>query len=127
MTIPEVPVAVGGGPVALRVAEYGRAHGVVSVVWRFSGLADPEGVVGEISRGLPQVPLGGPGAVDGKGFLVDGYVIPVTGRRASPYQVVVTVLQGGLEVHQAVPPDRGTGTIGSDEIRFRYPFVVKVK
>lgn len=127
MAITEVSVTSDGGPVALRVAEYGRTLGVVSVVWRFATVADPEGVVGEISRGLPQVPLGGPGAVDGKGFLVDGYVVPATGRRASPYQVVVTVLQGGREVHQAVPLDCGTGTIGADEIHFRYPFVVKVR
>jgi len=127
MAITEVSVPSDGGPVALCVAEHGRAHGVVSVVWRFAGVADPEGVVGEFRRGLPQVPLGGPGAVDGKGFLVDGYVVPATGPRASPYQVVVTVLQDGRVVHQAVPLDSGTGTIGPDEIRFRYPFVVKAR
>ena len=125
MSVTELTVSRDGGPVSVRVTEHRRAHGVVSVVWRFQDLTRSEGVVGEMSRELPQVPLGAPNAVDGKGFLVDGFVVPTT-ESPSPYQVVVTVLQGGRELHKAVPLDRGTGTFGPEEGRFRYPFVVRV-
>jgi hypothetical protein len=126
MSITEVTVSPTGGPVSVRVVERRRPRAVVTVVWRFDGSSEREGIVGEISREIPEVPLGAPGAVDGKGFLVDGYVVPLLDRSPAPYQVVVTVLQGGREVHQAVPTECGTGTIGPDEIRFRYPFVVRV-
>jgi hypothetical protein len=127
MAVAEVTVSPDGGPVSLRVADQHRTHALVSVVWRFAAHEVPEGVVGEISRELPQVPLGSPGSVDGKGFLVDGFVVPAPNQAPAPYQVVVTVLQGGREVHQTVPLDRGSGTLGPHEIRFRYPFVLRVR
>lgn len=126
MSIAEVTVSPTGGPVSVRVVERRRPQGTVTVVWRFEGLSRCEGIVGEISREIPEVPLGAPGTVNGKGFLVDGFVVPLVNRPPAPYQVVVTVMQGGREVHQVVPPEHGTGTIGPDEIRFRYPFVVRV-
>lgn len=127
MKVAEVIVSPSDGPVSVRVVERRRSHSVVSVVWRFDGVDQPEGVVGEISREIPEIPLGAPGTVDGKGFLVDGFVVPVVGQPPVPYQVVVTVLQGGREVHQTIPADHGTGTIGLNEIHFRYPFVLKVE
>ncbi|HEU4558974.1 MAG TPA: hypothetical protein VFS20_14035 [Longimicrobium sp.] len=126
MNIPEVTVSPTAGPVSVRVVERRRLPGVVTVVWRFAGVAEREGIVGEISREITEVPLGAPSTVNGKGFLVDGFVVPLVDRPPAPYQVVVTVLQGGREVHQAVPPEHGSGTIGPEEIRFRYPFVVRV-
>lgn len=126
MNITEVTVSPTAGPVSVRVMERRRPPGVVTVVWRFAGVAEREGIVGEISREIPEVPLGAPCTVDGKGFLIDGFVVPLVDRPPAPYQVVVTVLQGDREVHQAVPVENGTGTIGPDEIRFRYPFLVRV-
>jgi hypothetical protein len=125
VSVAEVVVSPSAGPVSVRVVERRRPRAVVTLVWRFDA-ARREGVVGEISREVPEVPLGGPAAVDGAGFVVDGFVVPVADGSAAPYQVVVTVLQGGREVHQAVPADHGTGTIGPEEVRFRYPFVVRV-
>jgi hypothetical protein len=127
MSITEVAVAADGGPVCLRVAEHGRGHGVVSVVWRFAGVALREGMVGEISRDLRRCHSAPRSAVDGKGFLVDGFVVPVADQPPAPYQVLVTLLQDGREVHKAVPVDCGTGTISPDEVRFRYPFVLTAR
>lgn len=126
MNVPEVTVSANGGPVSVRVADSRRPEGVVTLVWRFDGIKAREGLAGEISREIPEVPLGAPGTVDGKGFLVDGFVVPRIDAHPAPYQVVVTVLQGGRELHQVVPVEGGTGTIGPEEIRFRYSFILKV-
>jgi hypothetical protein len=126
MKVAEVIVSPNDGLVSVRVVERRRSHGLVSVVWRFDGVDRREGLVGEISREIPEVPLGAPGTVDGKGFLVDGFVVPTADQPPAPYQVEVTVLQGGREVHKTVPADHGSGTAGLDEIHFRYPFVLKV-
>lgn len=121
----DVVVSRGGGPVGVRVSMR-QPGGVLAVVWRFRRPSRREGAVGEISRGMPEVPLGPPDAIDGWGFLVDGYAIPPAGRSGTPYRVVVTVLQGGRVVHQAVPADRGSGTFADAEVRFRYPFRIRV-
>jgi hypothetical protein len=121
----DVVVSRGGGPVSVRVTMH-QPGGVLGVVWRFRRPSQRVGAAGEISRGMPEVPLGPPDAIDGWGFLVDGYVVPPSESSGSPYQVVVTVLQGGQVVHQAVPADQGSGTFADAEVRFRYPFRIRV-
>jgi hypothetical protein len=125
VSVAVVWVSRGGGPVTVRV--FLRSQGaLVAVVWRFRRPARPGTAVGEISRGFSDVSLGLPEAVDGSGFLVDGYVVPCDEPLPTPYEVVVAVLQGGQVIHQTVPPDQGTGTLDCDEVRFRYPFRLRV-
>jgi len=126
MSITEVVVAPTLGPVTLRVAEQKHPQSVVAAVWRFNGPTRREGLAGEVTRERPEIPLGAPTSIAGKGFVVDGFVIPFMDDPPSPYQVVVTVLQGGTPLHQAVPADHGAGSIGDEEVRFRYPFTVRV-
>lgn len=125
MSIATVWVSRGGGPISLRVTL--RSLGtIVAVVWRFRQPARREAAVGEVSRGFSDVSLGLPEAVDGWGFLVDGYVVPPGEPLPTPYQVVVALLQGRQVIHRVVPPDQGSGTLSSDEVRFRYPFRLRV-
>jgi hypothetical protein len=127
MSVTDVVVSREGGSVSVRVTERRHPRGIIAVVWRFGETLEREGMAGEISREIPDVPLGAPRAVNGKGFLLDGFVIPVQSRSSAPYQVVVTVLQGGRDLHAVVPQDHGTGTIGQEEIRFRYSFRICVE
>lgn len=127
MSVTELTISPAAGPVTLHVTERRTRHPLVTVVWRFGADARREGQVGEISREIAELPLGAPGTLDGKGFLVDGFVVPHSDGPAEPYQVVVTLLQGGREIHQAVPSEGGSGTLGPQEIRFRYPFVLRVR
>lgn len=125
MSPADVWISRGGGPVSLRL--HLRSPGaVVAVVWRFRRPAERDGGVGELHRDSPELLLGPPETVAGWGFLVDGYVVPPHAHPPVPYQVVVTVLQGGRVIHQAVPTDHGSGVLGAVEARFRYPFRLRV-
>jgi hypothetical protein len=125
LTIRPVRIPAGGGPVSLRVADTRHPQAIEARVHRFANMTTHEAVVGSITEGVDLVPLGAPSVIDGKIFVVDGFVVPFGDDPPTPYQVVVTVLQGGQEVDQAVPEDNGSGKIGRDGVRFRFPFAVE--
>lgn len=125
MSIPEITVSAGGGPVSLQVREQRRPQRVVAVVWRFDAAARREGAAGEVTREIPDVPLGAPCTIDGKTFVVEGFVVPCAEDPPEPYQVVVSLRQDGRELHSTVPFDHGSGSIGAQEVRFRYPFRIR--
>ena len=43
----------------------------------------------------------------------------------TPYQVVVTISQGDTTLSREVPPDGGTGYVGTEDVPFAYRFVVR--
>ena len=124
MPITELTVSTASGPLSVRVADPKRPHGVVAIVWSFASTGELEGNIGELSEGTT-LPIGAPATLDGKSVLIDGFVIPFMSKPPEPYEIVVTVLQGGVVIHRIVPPDHGSGTVGDVEVRFRYPFKVR--
>jgi hypothetical protein len=124
MPITELNVSSAGGPLSVRVGDPNRPHGVVAVVWAFQSDNTLEGKVGELTEGSA-LPLGAPTSLDGKALVIDGFVVPFMSEPEEPYEVVVSVLQGGAVIHRIVPPDHGSGKIGKDAQRFRYPFKVR--
>lgn len=125
MSISEITVSAAGGPVSLCVREQQRPQSVVALVWRFDATSRREGPAGEVTCETLEVPLGAPATIDGKSFLVDGFVVPFADHPPVTYQVVVSLRQDGRDLHSAVPSDHGSGSIGSQEVRFRYPFRVR--
>lgn len=128
MNVVDVSVKAGDGPVSVRVEDADHPQAVAGVVWRFKDEntreSPPAGTFGE---GTSDVPLGDTDEAGGKIFFVDGRVLPFMDAPAGAYQVTVSVLQDGDSVHDAVPPDGGTGTVGSTACPFRYSFRVVVQ
>jgi hypothetical protein len=126
MSVSEVRVSAQGGTVVLRVAEdAGHPHSIAAVVTRFDAAGAPDGEAGEITRDAPELALGSPASIAGKGFAIDGFVLPFMDNPPAPYTVTVAVLQRGDPVHREVPEDHGKGTIGTQAVRFGYSFVVR--
>ena len=125
MSRPQVTIARNGGPVTVRVVEDGHPESIVVAVWQFAATGERERLAGEIRRTQPNAELGSPAAIDGKAFVVDGFVVPFMSDPPSPYRIVVTVLQNGNELHRVTPTDGGTGTVGKKAVRFRYTFDVR--
>ena len=96
------------------------------VLWRYDSAQQPEGKAGEFSPGVPSVSLGSPASVAGKYFLLEGVVLNQGDNPPTPYQVQVSILQAGVPVHQEVPPDGGSGQIGTADVPFVYRFKIGV-
>jgi hypothetical protein len=125
-TVRPIQVSSAGGAVSVRVADMRHPQAIEARVYRFANASTNEGLAGRITEGMSEVLLGSPAAINGKFFLVDGNVVPFGDDPPTPFQVVVTVLQGGHEIDSAVPGDNGSGSIGKDPVPFRFPFSVSV-
>jgi hypothetical protein len=125
MSRPQVTIAQNGGAVTVRVVEDGHPESIVAAIWQFAPTGEREQLAGEIRRTRPQVELGSPAGIDGKAFVVDGFVAPFMSDPPSPYRIVLTVLQDGKVLHEGVPPEHGTGTVGKKAVRFGYSFDVE--
>jgi|GEM_PF-3109153 len=119
---PVVNAVASGGPIALRVASPDFPQIVAGRVWRYNADMTPDGSAGTFNSDAPDVPLGAPGPMAGKYFLVQGVVLHQNDDPPTQYQVVVSVMQGENVLHREVPAHNGSGEIGGADIPFTYRF-----
>jgi hypothetical protein len=124
MNVVPVTVTASGGPLVVEVAASNSPNPVAGAVWEWDQTGAPVGgndPAGQFTSQAPDVPLGSPGTIANHSFQVAGVVIALNNAPPVPYQVVVTVKQGGGDVHQDVP-DNGSGQIGTTDQQFAYAF-----
>ena len=126
MHIATIQAAAHGGPLSVSIKADKFPQSIAGVVWRYKPDKAPDGKAGSFSTQIPEVPLGGPGAISGKFFLIEGAVLHHNDNPPTPYQVVVSVRQGTTVLHTEVPPDSGSGQISNKNVPFVYRFVVEV-
>ena len=120
----KIPLADKAVTVKISADRYPQA--ITGVVWRYLEDKTPDGKAGRFNFEIPEVPLGSPEFVNKKLFLVQGVVLAQNDNPPTPYQVVVTVLQGDKDLSEEVPEDSGEGFIGSEDIPFIYRFSLEV-
>jgi hypothetical protein len=128
MIYSEIEAPIAGGALTLRLADAYHPQSVTGNVWRYVKDGDKwkaDGKAGVITPFLPVVPIGAPAAVDGKLFLVVGAVLQHGDDPPTPYQVIASIRQGDTVLHHEVPPEGGSGSLGSENAPFLYRFVVK--
>jgi len=121
MDIPSISARPGGGAVSVRVSDPTHPQSVAGVIWRYDSGQNPNGSAGKFGSDESEVVLGSAASVDGFFFQAEGAVLAQGDDPPSPYQVVVTVLQDGAELHRDTP-ENGTGTVGDADQAFQYAF-----
>lgn len=129
-----VRVAIDGNALTLRVTDAFRPQSVSGTVWRYgldatrSTWDRSTGVrAGDFNTTVPAVPLGSAMGADDHLFYIVGTVLaPVKDKPPTPYQVIVSLLQGDRELSHEVPQDNGSGRLEGENKIFVYRLVVTV-
>ncbi len=122
-----IPINSAEGPVSVTVTAPKFPQSIGGVVWRYNADKTFDLKAGLFTNVASEVPLGAPGLVNNKFFLIEGGVLHQNDVPPTPYQVVVTILQNGKVLHQQIPPENGSGKIGNNDIPFLYRFQLKAQ
>ena len=120
-----IPVRASQGTLAVRLSCPRTPQSLAGVLWRYDSSGNPKGKAGEFTPRIPVVPIGNLGSVKGDLYQIEGVVIAQGDDPPTTYQVVVSVLQDGQSIHDEVPSDGGTGTVGKDDQTFVYCFQIQ--
>lgn len=125
-SITVVPIT-SSDPVSVTVTAPKFPQNIGGVIWRYNSDKTFDVKAGLFTTIASEIPLGAPGLIDEKFYLIEGGVLHNNDEPPSPYQVVVTITQNGNIIHQQVPPDNGFGKIGKNDIPFLYRFQIKIQ
>ncbi|MDQ6827728.1 MAG: hypothetical protein M3081_02550 [Gemmatimonadota bacterium] len=129
MAVTIIVASASGGLLTVDITSPEFPHPLTGVVWRFDSAGTPIGdePIGEFTPKVNTVELGKIADIKTNSFLIEGAVLETGDDPPTPYRVFVTVHQDGKDLKREVPADNGSGQIGKDDIRFSYPFTIKVK
>lgn len=122
MEIENVNIRRDGAAVVAIVRVVKSPVNIAGVVWRYKNDQSKDGNAGIFTTNISEVPLGLPGDIAGKFFLVEGGILH---NRYSPplaYQVVITLMQGSDKVFEKVPATGGSGQVGKQDVPFFHSF-----
>jgi len=115
-----------GGVITVGISLPTSPHSAAAVIWRFSADGKREAEVGELTSLVPPVPIGDAVTNNSKKFYVRGKVLNENDNPPVPFQLLVTVGQGGKALLIEAPTEKEDSRIGSKDVRFIYRFVVEV-
>jgi hypothetical protein len=120
IAIVRLPAASGVLSVDISCPQFPQT--LAGVLWRYSETKVPEGKAGSFGPRSGSMPIGSPPSNLNKFFLVEGAVLNHNDKTPTPYEVVVSILLDGRAIHAEVPPEGGTGQIGTNDMPFVYRF-----
>ena len=121
----KIQISKTGGPVIVNVSCPRFPQSIVGIIYKYAADQTKEGQVGQFRTAAPNVMLGNPSDIDQKLFSVLAQVLPFNDDPPSPYEIVITVSQGGKQLSSEVPDDNGSGTISTDIITSLYYFSIQ--
>ncbi len=125
MNVSTISARAADGPLTVEVTDPLFPQNVAGVLWRYTPAKVPDGQVGKFTPQDPSLPIGTVGSNAGRFFMVEGAVLSQNDTPPTPYQVVVTVRQPGKVLSQEVPPDGGSGQVGTQDVPFVYRFQIQ--
>ncbi|MEO7041603.1 MAG: hypothetical protein ABI035_05010 [Gemmatimonadaceae bacterium] len=121
--IVDIAIPPDAGAITFGVACPASPQALSGIVWRYTTTQQPDGKCGEITPATPSVPLGSPGTIAGRYFVLEGAVLKLGSDGPIPYQVIVSLRgSNGTAFHQEVPQDGGVGTVDKESSPFQYSF-----
>lgn len=108
-----ISIPAGGGTVVLKVTCPSQPQNVSAVLWRYNADKSPDIRVGAFMGANPEIQAGSPADLKDKYLAIEGVVLPGNDRIPTPYDLEVSVYQGGVLLKNDRPQIGGTGSIGS--------------
>lgn len=125
MKITTIQARAADGPLTVALAAPQFPQAAAGVLWRYAPDKQPDGQAGQFTPQFAFVPLGPVGGNDGRIFLLEGAVLHQNDNPPTPYQVVVTVSQPGRLLSEEIPPEGGSGQLGTTDAPFVYRFCIQ--
>ncbi len=131
MNIKSIKVSEEAESVILKIEAKQFPQSIAGIVWRYKVDQNPDGVAGEFSTQISDIPIGSSNEIKGKYFLIEGAVLHQNDNPPTPYQVLVTIKQkvkgdGENIVSEEIPENGGSGKVGTANVPFFYRFKVEV-
>lgn len=131
MNIKSIKVSDKAESVVVQIEANQFPQSIAGIVWRYKSDQQPDGIAGEFSTQITNIPLGTSDEIAEKYFLIEGAVLHQNDNPPTPYQVVVRIKEkekGEEEViiSQEVPQKGGSGRVGTDNVPFIYRFRIEV-
>lgn len=122
---PTIKIKDNSETVSVTVKADKYPQSIAGILWRYKPDFSADGKAGEFSSQISEIPLGLPGGLFEKFFLVEGGILNFQDNPPTPYQVVVTVRQGLETLLEVVPEHGGAGSIGKTDVPFYFDFQLK--
>lgn len=122
MSVAEIVVPTTPGTLSVAVASPGFPHALAGVLWRYKPDRSPDGKAGTFTPQFSSVAIGSLASCAGRFFMIEGAVLEQDDDPPTPYQVVVSISLGDRVIHQEVPGDGGTGSVGNADVPWVYRF-----